>query len=88
MIYTDNTNTVDIFNSLRALPAYNFILRSAVDVLLESNHQLRVRYVPSDQNAVADAISRRQFNRALTLSPNLHISSFEPPRLTLGTPKK
>jgi hypothetical protein len=88
MIYSDNTNTVDIFHSLRALPAYNFILRSAVDILLKSNHQLRVQYVPSDQNDIADAISRQQFNRALTLCPKLRINFFEPPRLPLGAPKK
>jgi hypothetical protein len=88
MIYFDNTNTVDIFHSLRALPAYNFILRSAVDILLESNHQLRVRHVPSDLNSVEDAISRQQFSRALALCPNLQISFFKPPRLPLGAHKK
>lgn len=46
LIFTDNSNTVNIFNTLHALPAYNFILRSAVDVLLDTNHQLQVRYIP------------------------------------------
>ena len=57
IIFTDNTNTVDIFSSLRALPAYNPILKSAVDLLLQFDHQLRVLYVPGDENHVADALS-------------------------------
>lgn len=88
IIFTDNTNTVDIFNSLRAQPAYNAILKSAVDVLLASDHQLRVLHVPGEENTVADAISRQEFNCALTLCPELHISFFQPPQLPLGAVKK
>ena len=88
IIFTDNTNTVDIFNSLRALPPYNPILKSAVDLLLQFDHQLRVLYVPGDENHVADAISRQDFNRALTHCPDLHISIFQPPQLPLGVAKK
>lgn len=40
LIYTDNTNTINIFHTLRALPVYNFILRSAVNILLDTDHQL------------------------------------------------
>ena len=88
MIFTDNSNTVDIFNSLRAQPAYNPILKSAVDILLQSDHQLRVLHVPGEGNSVADAISRQQFNCALSLCPELHISLFQPPQLPLGAIKK
>ena len=88
LIYTDNTNTVNIFYTLCALPAYNFILRSSVNTLLNTNHQLWVQYVSSDQNGVANSISQHQFGCALTLCPNLHISSFEPPHLPLGAIKK
>ncbi|KAF9468462.1 hypothetical protein BDZ94DRAFT_1370126 [Collybia nuda] len=44
VIYLDNTNTVDMFNSLRALPAYNAILISAVDVLISQSYDLRVQH--------------------------------------------
>ena len=33
VIYTDNSNTVDIFSSLRALPPYNHLLKTAIDIL-------------------------------------------------------
>ncbi len=33
-IFTDNTNTVNIFSSLKVSPTYNPILKSAVDVLI------------------------------------------------------
>ncbi|KAJ3504145.1 hypothetical protein NLJ89_g8094 [Agrocybe chaxingu] len=42
VIFTDNSNTVDIFNSLRALPAYNHLLKAAVDILLFGDHSLRI----------------------------------------------
>ena len=34
VVYTDNLNTVQIFNSLSALPAYNNILKNSIDHLL------------------------------------------------------
>ena len=40
IIFTVNTNTVNMFNSMRDLPAYNYILHSSVDVRLQTQHQL------------------------------------------------
>ncbi|KAJ7160403.1 hypothetical protein C8R46DRAFT_1001605 [Mycena filopes] len=57
-IWTDNENTFHIFNSLRAKPGYNEILKSAVDVLVANNFQLRVLLIPGKKNIVADALSR------------------------------
>ena len=104
LIYTDNLNTVDIFSSLSALPAYNILLREAVNLLTAGGHDLRDLHVPGDENAVADALSRADFARALDLRPQLegHISLFhpyrrvidnsvyilQPPREALGAAKK
>lgn len=88
VIYTDNTNTVDIFNSLKCLPPYNSLLRHTVDLLLQNDHQLRVIHVPGKLNLVADALSRRQPLRAIQLVPHLSIDLFEPPRAALGLVKK
>ena len=87
-IYTDNQNTVHIFNSLACLPIYNHILRRSADILIANNLDLRVLHVPGDHNAVADALSRRQFHRALDFVPGLKISPFQPPQWTLGVAKK
>jgi hypothetical protein len=78
VIYSDNFTTVAMFNSLRALPDYNCILKAAVDILLEGKHQLRVLHVPGEKNEVADALSRAEFMRALDLQPSLNIQSFDP----------
>ena len=78
VIYTDNSNTVDIFSSLRALPPYNHLLKTAVDILDSGRHDLRVLHVPGVDNAVADALSRRDFMRAIALTPGLKIANFEP----------
>jgi len=57
LIYTDNDNTVAIFNTLRCLPHYNPILINAADACISSNIQLRVLHIPGHLNCVADTIS-------------------------------
>jgi hypothetical protein len=74
IIFTDNSNTVDIFNTLRALPPYNHLLKTAVDILNLGDHDLRVLHVPGVDNEVADALSRAKFHHALDLTPGLKIS--------------
>ena len=87
VIYTDNLNTVQIFNSLTCLPDYNHILHRAVNIVLSHNLNLRVLHVPGDQNIVADALSHCLFSSALDIVPQLKISPFEPPQWMLGLPK-
>ncbi|KAJ6570340.1 hypothetical protein B0H10DRAFT_2168796 [Mycena sp. CBHHK59/15] len=95
-IWTDNSNTYNIFNSLRALPLYNEILKSSVDVLLANNFQLRVLLIPGKKNVVADALSRWRSDIALEICPNLLINGsaalpdipFTPPQDTLGADVK
>jgi hypothetical protein len=79
LIYTDNANTVDMFRSLRCLPAYNRLLKRAVDILIKHDYSLRVLHVPGHLNTVADALSRVQFSVALSLVPDLLFTSFNPP---------
>ena len=88
LVYTDNSNTVAMFNSLRAKPAYNGLLMGAMDVLLEYNVDLRVEHIPGVDNVVADALSRFQNERVFALVPGVNILTFVPPRDALGAPKK
>jgi hypothetical protein len=85
MIYTDNANTVDIFRTLRCLPHYNHLLKSAVDIVIHNDFSLRVLHVPGDQNVVADALSRVQFSVALQIEPHLRLFDFHPPDLVGST---
>ena len=78
LIYTDNSNTVNIFSSFRALPPYNHLLKTAVDILNAGDNDMRVLHVPGVDNAVADALSRADFRRAINLVPSLKISNFDP----------
>ncbi|KAJ7048057.1 hypothetical protein C8F01DRAFT_1007706 [Mycena amicta] len=87
VIFTDNQNTVHAFSSLRATPAYNAILRSAVDDLVDYNVDLRVLHVKGELNSVADALSRNRLDSARVLAPGLIINPFKPPRDALGRPK-
>jgi hypothetical protein len=87
-IYTDNSNSVDIFNSLKCKPLYNPILIHAVDLLVSGHHDMRVLYIPTKDNSIADALSRAEFGRALNLILDLTINPFQPPLLSLGAAKK
>ena len=78
IIYTDNSNTVDIFSSLRVLPPYNHLLKSAIDILNDGDSDLRVLHVSGVDNVVTDALSRANFQCALDVIPHLKISMFEP----------
>ena len=84
LIYSDNTNTVNIFHSLRALPPYNQLLKFTVSLLIQHAISLRVVYVPGVDNVVADSLSRFDNTKALAACPGLSISSFQPPRLAMG----
>ena len=88
VIFTDNLNTVHIFNSLTCLPEYNHLLRRSVDVVLANELDLRVLHIPGEQNVIADALSRCLFSVALDSAPELKISPFQPPQWTLGAAKK
>ena len=68
VIHTDNSNTVDIFSTFRALPPYNHLLKTAVDVLNLGDNNMRVLHIPGADNAVADALSRADFQRAINFS--------------------
>lgn len=87
-VYSDNANTVNIFDSLKALPHYSLILRSSIDVCLANNAQFRVQYVPGEHNTVADALSRCRFDFVREAVPGVRISICQPPRDALGAIKK
>ena len=84
LVFTDNTNTVDIFHSLRSLPPYNGLLKFTVSLLLEFDISLRVVHVPGIDNVIANSLSRFENTKAEAACPGLSISHFQPPRVTLG----
>lgn len=85
-IFTDNLNTISMFNSLAALP-HNWLLMVAVNAILAAQIDFRVFYVPGVDNVVADHLSRWKNVEAGLTSPGLSISPFEPPWNTLGQQK-
>jgi len=78
-IFSDNANTVGMFNSLRVQPDYNGLLTTAVDLLL-----LRALHIPGDDNTVANALSHCHFDITYSVVPSLCVTTFQPPQLTLG----
>ena len=88
VIFSDNSNTVNIFNSLRAIAPYNRLLISAMNVVLDHGIDFRVLHVRGVDNPVADAISRFKNDLAVSLCPGLVIRSFKPPQDALGVALK
>ena len=50
----------------------------AIDILNMGNHDMRILHVSGVNNAVADALSRANFQRAIDITPALKIINFEP----------
>jgi hypothetical protein len=88
VVFSENSNTVNIFSCLHAKPCYNNILKSTVSLLIQHRIDLRVVLISGSDNIVGDALSRFQNDRAISACPGLFISAFTPPRPTMGSPKK
>jgi hypothetical protein len=84
LIFSDNTNTVDMFHSLRTLPPYNNLLKFTVSLLLQHNISLRVAHITGVDNIIADSLSRFENTRAIAQCPDIKISCFQPPRAAMG----
>ena len=78
-IYTNNANTVAMFDSLRAQPQYNPLLLTSVDLAFKNDVCFWVFHIPSEQNGITDALSHGLFDIVQTLLPGLHTSTFIPP---------
>ncbi|KIK75919.1 hypothetical protein PAXRUDRAFT_171261 [Paxillus rubicundulus Ve08.2h10] len=87
-VFTDNLNTVQLFNSLAALPSMNWMVILAIDKLLACNVDLRVFHISGVHNIVANYVSRLKNLEALQASPGLTIQPFQPPRSMLGAAQK
>lgn len=81
LIFTDSENSYNIFNTLRAKPIYNEIVKSTVDILARRQIDLRVTWIDGKSNIVADALSRWKDNVAIEACPNLRIDSFPIPAI-------
>ncbi|KAF8803587.1 hypothetical protein BYT27DRAFT_7225943 [Phlegmacium glaucopus] len=81
VIYSDNSNTVNIFQSYQALPAYNHLLKQAVDIIILNDYNLCILHIPGSDNVVTDALSHVKFSVALHHEPLLKLFTFNPPSM-------
>ncbi|KIK77955.1 hypothetical protein PAXRUDRAFT_165288 [Paxillus rubicundulus Ve08.2h10] len=88
VVFTDNLNTMQMFNSLVALTPMNWMLISMVDMLLHSDIDFQVFHVLGIHDTVVDHLSCLHNNEALECVLGLSITSFQPPRNMLGAAKK
>ena len=87
-VFTDNLNTVQLFNSLAALPLMNWMLMAVVDAVLHHRIDFRVSHLPGEANVVADLVSRQQNSEVRRILPSVTIAQFQPPRPSLGAGRK
>lgn len=87
-IFSDNLNTVQMFDSFRSHPPYDLILLASIRLMLIHSIDVRVWHIPGHQNPVADALSRGLFDTVRFYQPHLLLYTFEPPRVTLGEEPK
>jgi hypothetical protein len=83
-IFCNNSNTVDMFNTLHALPEMNGILIAVIDLTIEYNLLFRVFHIAGDANTVADALSCADWPTIACLTPLLRLQMFQPPPVRLG----
>ena len=85
-IYTDSSNTVDIFSLLKALPDYSCILQSTVNLSLCGNMhaQFKVEHVAGKENTITNALSHCHFDLVHRLIPVILIDFCQPPQSALG----
>jgi hypothetical protein len=89
IVYSDNMNTVNIFNSLHCLSSFNPLLCFCVDIFLEKEFNVCIVHISDVQNTVVDVISHQEFERAAKSVLELYISSFQPSQFRmLGAAKK
>ncbi|EIM90459.1 uncharacterized protein STEHIDRAFT_50496 [Stereum hirsutum FP-91666 SS1] len=84
VIFCDNTNAVNVFDKLKADDPYNDILLYSIQLRQYYEIDLRVVWIRSEENPIADAISRFDLGTVLRLAPGARIFQFQPPRLPLG----
>ncbi|KIK75671.1 hypothetical protein PAXRUDRAFT_172093 [Paxillus rubicundulus Ve08.2h10] len=87
-IFTNNLNTVQLFNSLMALPSMNWMVILAVDSLMTCNIYWQVFHISGVHNVVANCISHLKNCEAIQASLGLTIQPFQPPQSMLGAAQK
>ena len=78
-VFTDNVNTVQLFNSLSALPAFNWMLIQVANAVLDQGFDFQVFHVPGIHNQVAHSLSCLQNVQLAASYPEMLISAFQPP---------
>ena len=87
-IFSDNLNTVQMFNSLATLPSMNWLLLLSVDLVLHRDVDFCVFHISGSKNMVVDHLSHLNNLDTLAAAPGLVIHPFQPPQNALGATQK
>lgn len=73
LIFTDSENVVNLFSSHRAIDLVRLMFKTAVEVMLLDNIDIKVKHVSGDRNIIADLLSRNNLDGAKLKLPTLKI---------------
>lgn len=79
IIFSDNSNTVDIFNSMKARGEFNGLLKFVVDIIMACDLDIWVIHVPGMDNVIADHLSRGRLSHVRDIDDSLMLLSYKPP---------
>ncbi|KAG6888542.1 hypothetical protein C0995_007554 [Termitomyces sp. Mi166 len=87
IIYTDNTNTSACLIVYMHYLLYNSMLCLATNRLIDGDHKLKVQYILSTQNLIANLVLCKTFTEAKAHFPSLTIEDLTPSQEALGVSK-
>lgn len=78
-IFSDNSNTMDIFNSMKAHGQFNDLLKYAMDLIMTHNIDIWVLHIAGTQNIIADHLSQGRLSSVQDIDDSLVLLSYQPP---------
>lgn len=89
VIFTDSENVVNLFSSHRAIDLVRLMFKTAIDVMLDTKLEVKVKHVSGERNVIADLLSRNNLDGVKTKIPSLKIEKmmFLPPHMDGGIKK-
>lgn len=79
VVFTDSENVVNLLSSHRAINTVRLLFKTAVELMLFKNLDVKVKHISGERNVTADAVSRNNLDVARANVPDIKISTLPIP---------